>query len=120
MFMKADFTSFNGTGAYRLLVPGMGRHWPFRIDEHCDGFCANLRAGDLSPRSAFQRAGAIHAVYARLPTTTAPAGVPTNASAPFAFTWYTISNYVSDINPEQSAANCAATYQFFSRNCFPL
>src|SRR5207253_1745579 len=60
--------------------------------------------------------------FTHAPDHMAPASVPTNASAPFAFTWYTVSNYVIDVNsdnPPQTAPQLtnfsAQLYPFVNR-----
>src|SRR5262249_33988273 len=103
---EADFTGWTTPGQYRLLVPGMGASLPFQIDEGIAmDFARTYALGMFHQRSGFNVAmpftrfthGADHL---------APASVPTNASAPFAFTWSTISNYSSEVNsanPPQAA-----------------
>jgi hypothetical protein len=97
---EADFSSFTTPGEYRLAVPGMGASLPFRINEGVGMIFARTYAlGLFHQRSGYHVAmpftrfthGADHM---------APASVPVNASAPFAFTWTTISNYASVVNSD--------------------
>jgi hypothetical protein len=97
---EADFSTFTTPGAYRLVVPGMGASAPFRIDEGIGmNFARAYALGMYQQRSGFNVAMPFTR-FTHAADHTTPAAVPTNASAPFAFTWYTISNYVSDINPD--------------------
>jgi hypothetical protein len=103
---QADFGSFTTPGAYRVVVPGMGGSLPFRIDEGIGmDFARTYALGIFEQRSGFNVAMPFtrftHAV-----DHIAPASVPTNASAPYVFTWTTISNYASNVNadnPPQTA-----------------
>lgn len=97
---EADFSSVTAPGEYRVLVPGLGGSLPFRIDEGVAmAFARTYALGMYEQRSGcavvmpFTRFthGLDHA---------APAGVPTNDSAPFTFTWQTVSNYATDLNPD--------------------
>jgi hypothetical protein len=95
---EADFSSFTTPGQYRIAVPGIGASLPFRIDEGIGMDFARTHALEmLQQRSGFNVAMPFtrftHAV-----DHTAPVTVPTNASAPFEFTWRTVSNYVRDVN----------------------
>lgn len=97
---EADFSAFSTPGEYRLVVPGMGASVPFKIDEGTAMDFARTYALGLY----HQRSGtAVVLPFTRFTHAAdhiAPAGVPTNDSAPFAFTWYTVSNYTRDINPD--------------------
>jgi hypothetical protein len=96
---EADFSSFNTSGQYRLVVPGMGASLPFLIDS---GIAMNFaRAYELGlyhqrcgtntamPYTRFQH-GACH---------TAPASVPLPQSS-YTFTWNTIAGYAQIHNPD--------------------
>jgi hypothetical protein len=97
---EADFSSFTAPGQYRLLVPGMGASFPFRIDEGIAmDFARSYALGIYHQRSGFNVAMPFTR-FTHAADHISPASVPTNASAPFAFTWYTVSNYVSDVNPD--------------------
>ncbi len=97
---EADFSAWTAPGQYRLLVPGMGTSLPFRIDEGI--------AMDFTRTYALEMFHQRSGVAVALPFTrfthaadhTAPASVPTNDSAPFAFTWQTVSNYSTQINSD--------------------
>ncbi len=97
---EADFTSWMTPGEYKLVVPGLGASFPFRIDPGIAmDFARTYALGIYEQRSGC----AVTMPFTRFTHATdhlAPAAVPTNASAPFAFTWYTVSNYSSDINPD--------------------
>jgi hypothetical protein len=116
---EADFTAFSTPGNYRVMVPGMGASMPFRIDEGIGMVFARTYAlGIYQQRSGFDVSmpftrfthGADH---------TAPAAVPTNASAPFAFTWYTVSNYVNEVNTERPS-QIAPQLTNYSAQLFPF
>ncbi len=97
---EADFSAWSSAGEYLLVVPGMGASVPFRIDEGIAMDFARTYALGLY----HQRSGtAVEMPFTRFTHAadhTAPAGVPTNDSAPFAFTWQTVSNYTHDINAD--------------------
>ena len=97
---EADFSSVDRPGEYYLVVPGLGASLPFRIDQGVAlAFARTYALGIYEQRSG---------VAVSLPFTrfthgadhTAPALVPTNAAAPFAFTWTTVSNYAVNVNPD--------------------
>jgi hypothetical protein len=95
---QADFSNFTTPGAYRVVVPGMGGSLPFRIDEGIGmDFARTYALGLFEQRSGYNVAMPFtrftHAV-----DHIAPATVPTDESAPFAFTWTTIANYAGDVN----------------------
>ncbi len=97
---EADFSSFTTPGEYRLFVPGMGASLTFRIDAGIAmAFARTYALGMFHQRSGFNVAMPftrfIHAA-----DHTAPAAVPTNGSAPFAFTWEKIRVYASEVNPD--------------------
>jgi len=95
---EADFTGWSTPGEYRLVVPGMGASLPFRIDEGIAmDFARTYALGIFHQRSGFNVAMPFTR-FTHAPDHVAPAGVPTNASAPFAFTWNTISNYSGEVN----------------------
>jgi hypothetical protein len=92
---QADFSSFTTPGAYRVVVPGMGGSLPFRIDDGIGmDFARTYALGIFEQRSGFNVAMPFtrftHAI-----DHTSLASVPTNAAAPYVFTWQTISNYAS-------------------------
>jgi hypothetical protein len=96
---EADFSSFTTPGQYRLAVPGMGASLPFRIDEGIAmDFARTYALGIYEQRSGVS-VSMPFTRFTHAPDHLAPASVPTNASAPFQFTWYTISNYVVELNP---------------------
>jgi len=103
---EADFSSFTTAGQYFLTVPGLGASLPFRIDEGIGlDFARTYALGIFHQRSGYNVAMPFTR-FTHLADHLAPASVPTNASAPFAFTWTTISNYVREVNldnPQQSA-----------------
>jgi Glycosyl hydrolase family 9/Cellulase N-terminal ig-like domain len=103
---EADFSSVTASGQYYLVVPGMGASLPFRIDE---GLAMNF-ARTYALGMFHQRSGAEVAMpftrFTHAVDHIAPASVPTNNSAPFAFTWETVANYCTEVNsdnPPQSA-----------------
>jgi hypothetical protein len=103
---EADFTSFTTPGEYFLVVPGMGASLPFRIDEGVAmAFARTYAMGMFHQRGGFNVAMPFTR-FTHAADHLAPATVPTNASAPFAFTWMTVSNYCLEVNsgnPPQTA-----------------
>lgn len=97
---EADFSAWNTPGEYLLVVPGLGASLPFRIDEGIAmDFARAYALGMYHQRSG----GAVSLPFTRFTHAIdhiAPASVPTNDSAPFAFTWYTVSNYSSEPSPD--------------------
>ena len=99
----ADFTSFNTAGSYRLQVPGMGASLPFRIDNGIAmAFARTYALGMFHQRGGYNVAMPFTR-FTHAADHTAPATVPVDASAPFQFTWETISNYSQELNPDQTA-----------------
>lgn len=97
---EADFTSFTSPGQYRLVVPGMGASLPFRIDDAVGmAFARTYALGLFHQRSGFNVAMPFTR-FTHAADHLAPASVPTNATSPSPFTWTTISNYASQINPD--------------------
>ncbi|MEO7298216.1 MAG: glycoside hydrolase family 9 protein [Verrucomicrobiota bacterium] len=97
---EADFSSVTTVGAYLLVVPGMGASLPFRIDEGIGmDFARTYALGMFHQRSGFNVAMPFTR-FTHAADHIDPASVPTNASAPFAFTWATISDYASEVNSE--------------------
>ncbi|HWX19708.1 MAG TPA: glycoside hydrolase family 9 protein [Candidatus Binatia bacterium] len=97
---EADFSSVTTPGEYRLVVPGMGASLPFRIDEGVAmAFARTYALGMFHQRGGFDVAMPFTR-FTHAADHLAPATVPTNASAPFAFTWQTIANYSSQINSD--------------------
>src|SRR5205085_2050064 len=93
---EADFSSFTTPGQYRIVVPGIGTSLPFRIDEGIGlDFARTYALAMLHQRSGFNVAMPFTR-FTHAADHLAPSSVPTNASAPFAFTWYTVSNYVRE------------------------
>jgi hypothetical protein len=105
---EADFSGLSAPGKYLLVVPGLGASLPFRIDEGIAmDFARTYALGMFHQRSGFNVALPFTR-FTHAPDHLAPASVPTNASALFAFTWQTISNYSSEVNsanPLQTAPN---------------
>jgi Glycosyl hydrolase family 9/Cellulase N-terminal ig-like domain len=103
---QADFGSFTNTGAYRVVVPGMGGSLPFRIDEGIGmDFARTYALGIFEQRSGYAVAMPFTRFTHAIDHIT-PASVPTNTAAPYVFTWQTISNYainVNSANPPQVA-----------------
>ncbi len=103
---EADFSSYTNPGAYRIMVPGMGVSMPFRIDDGIAmDFARTYALGMFEQRGGFNVAMPFTR-FTHAADHLAPATVPTNDSAPFVFTWYTISNYSGEIdsdNPPQIA-----------------
>lgn len=96
---QADFGSFTTPGAYRIVVPGMGGSLPFRIDEGIGmDFARTFELGIFEQRSGYNVAMPFTR-FSHAADHLAPASVPTNGADPFVFTWNTISNYASDVNP---------------------
>src|SRR5580765_2170194 len=108
---EADFSSFTTSGEYRLVVLGMGASLPFRIDEGVGmAFARTYALGMFHQRGGFNVAMPFTR-FTHAADHTAPASVPTNASAPFAFTWQTIANYAYQLNsdnPLQTAPQLTA------------
>ncbi|MGH7969807.1 MAG: glycoside hydrolase family 9 protein, partial [Limisphaerales bacterium] len=97
---EADFSSLTTPGEYEVVVPGLGASLPFRIDEGIAmAYARTYALGMYEQRSGtnvvLPFTGFTHGI-----DHIAPAGVPTNDSPPFLFTWQTVSNYSSDINPD--------------------
>jgi hypothetical protein len=95
---QADFSGFTNTGAYRVVVPGMGGSLPFRIDEGIGmDFARTYALGIFEQRSGY----AVSMPFTRFTHAIdhiTPASVPTNITDPYVFTWQTISNYAININ----------------------
>ncbi len=100
---EADFSSFTVPGQYYVVVPGMGASPPFWIYDGIGMDLARLYAlGLFHQRSAFNVAMPFTR-FTHAADHLAPALVPTNASAPYTFTWTTISNYAAEVNPDNPA-----------------
>jgi hypothetical protein len=106
MVYQADFSSFTNTGQYQVVIPGMGASLPFQINDGVGMDFARTYALGLYE----QRSGTLVAMpYTRFTHGVdhiAPASVPTNAAAPYVFTWTTISNSALQTNlnnPPQTA-----------------
>ncbi len=97
---EADFSSVTAPGEYRLVVPGMGSSLPFRIDDGVAmAFARTYALGLFHQRGGFA-VGMPFTRFTHAADHLDPAAVPTNDSAPFAFTWQTVSNYSSEINSD--------------------
>jgi hypothetical protein len=97
---EADFSGFTTPGEYRVLVPGMGASLPFRIDEGVAmAFARTYALGLFHQRSAYNVAMPFTR-FTHAADHTAPSAVPTNASAPFTFTWQKIADYAVQVNPD--------------------
>jgi len=97
---EADFSSFTSPGQYYLAVPGMGASLPFRVDDGVAlAFARTYALGMFEQRSGFDVAMPFTR-FTHAADHLAPAGVPTNASAPYAFTWMTVSNYATQPSPD--------------------
>ena len=97
---EADFSSLTNPGTYYLAVPGMGASLPFRIDEGVAmAFARTYELGMFHQRGGFNVAMPFTR-FTHAADHLSPALVPTNDSAPFAFTWQTVSNYSSEVNPD--------------------
>ncbi|MDB6122319.1 MAG: hypothetical protein JWQ71_1312 [Pedosphaera sp.] len=116
---EADFSSFTTPGEYRLVVPGMGASLPFRIDNGIAmAFARTYALGMFHQRGGF----AVTMPFTRFTHAAdhlTPASVPTNASAPFAFTWQVVSNYSGEINPD-NPAQIAPRLTNYSAQLFPF
>ncbi len=113
---EADFSSFKGTGEFRLVVPGMGASLPFLIDK--------------GAAMAFTRGYALGLYHQRCGTDTAmpytrfthdkchtgPVAVPSSADA-FPFTWGKIAEYANILNvnnrPQAATALTSPSAQLF-------
>lgn len=97
---EADFSNVTTPGQYLLVVPGMGASLPFQINEGIAmDFARTYALGIYEQRSGC----AVSMPFTRFthaPDHLAPATVPTNDSAPFEFTWLTVSNYAIDLNSD--------------------
>jgi hypothetical protein len=96
---EADFSSFTAPGDYRVVVPGMGGSFPFNINDGVAmDFTRTYELGLFHQRSGYNVAMPFTR-FTHAADHLTPAAVPTNAFAPFDFTWMTISNYAIDLNP---------------------
>lgn len=122
MVYQADFSAFSTPGDYRVLVPGLGASLPFRINDGVAmAFTRTYAAGLFHQRSGFNVAMPFTR-FTHAADHLAPAAVPTNASAPFVFTWSKIADYASQVNgdnPPQVAPTLdspgAQLYPFVNR-----
>ena len=119
---QVDFSSFNVPGDYKVAIPGLGASLPFRINEGIGmAFARTYAVGLLHQRSGFSVAMPFTR-FTHAADHVAPAAVPTNASAPFVFTWSKIADYASQVNgdnPPQVAPTlnspAAQLYPFVNR-----
>jgi Glycosyl hydrolase family 9/Cellulase N-terminal ig-like domain len=100
---QADFSSVTAPGEYRIVVPGMGGSFPFRIDEGIAMDFARTHALQLYHQRSGSEVAMPFTRFTHAPDHTAPASVPADASAPFAFTWTTVANYATQVNPDNPA-----------------
>jgi hypothetical protein len=97
---EADFSAFTTPGTYRVVVPGTGASFPFRIDEGVAmAFARTYALGIFEQRSGYDVAMPFTR-FTHAADHIAPTLVPTNESSPFAFTWTTIANYAMDLNSD--------------------
>ena len=116
---EADFSSFTTPGQYRVMVPGMGASFAFRIDEGIAmDFARSYALGIFHQRGGFNVAMPFTR-FTHAADHLAPASVPTNDSAPFTFTWYTVSNYSSEINSD-NPTQIAPQLTNWSAQLFPF
>jgi Glycosyl hydrolase family 9/Cellulase N-terminal ig-like domain len=116
---EADFSSLTTPGEYYLAVPGMGASLPFRIDAGIAmSFARTYAMGMFHQRGGF----AVSMPFTRFTHAAdhlEPASVPTNASAPFAFTWQIVSNYCLEVNSD-NPAQTAPKLTDYSNQLFPF
>lgn len=116
---EADFSALTNAGEYRVVVPGLGASWPFHIDEGIAmDFARTYALGMFHQRGGFNVAFP-YTRFTHAVDHLAPAGVPTNDSAPFSFTWYTVSNYSSEVNPD-NPPQIAPGLTNYSAQLFPF
>jgi len=97
---EADFSSWTTPGQYLLVVPGLGASLPFRIDEGVAMAFARTYALGMYEQRSGTNVALPYTRFTHAVDHIAPASVPTNDSAPFAFTWQTVSNYATQINSD--------------------
>ncbi len=104
--LVADFSDFRTPGEYQLQVPGLGASLPFVIDDGVAmGFARTYALGLYHQRSGVSE-GLPFTRFARGADHTAPALVPVQSDAQFAFTWSCIAGYggvQGADNPTQTA-----------------
>jgi hypothetical protein len=99
---EADFSGFMTPGNYRVAVPGMGASLTFRINEGMGmNFARTYALGMFHQRSGYSVAMPFTR-FTHAADHLDLAIVPTNDSAPFAFTWATVSNYAINIDPDNA------------------
>ncbi|HSU55435.1 MAG TPA: glycoside hydrolase family 9 protein [Candidatus Dormibacteraeota bacterium] len=98
--LEADFSAWTNSGEYQLVVPGMGASLPFRIDEGIGMDFARTYALGMYHQRGGTAIGMPYTRFSHAADHLAPAAVPTNSTSPFDFTWQTISNYATDVNPD--------------------
>jgi hypothetical protein len=94
----ADFTGFDKSGEYRLMVPGMGASLPFVINNGVAMSFARAYALGLYHQRCGTNTELPYTRFTHGPCHTAPASVPTTAAA-YPFTWNCIAGYASTVNP---------------------
>ena len=116
---EANFSGLTTPGAYVLVVPGLGASLPFRIDEGVAlAFARTYALGMFEQRSGFNVA-LPYTRFTHAADHLAPASIPTNDSAPFAFTWQTVSNYSSEVNSD-NPPQIAPGLTNYSAQLFPF
>lgn len=99
---EADFTSFTTPGQYRLVVPGMGASLPFNITDGVAMAFARTYALGLYNQRCGTAVSLPYSRYTHDACHTAPATIPWPPQN-FAWTWQTIDNYGTIINPDSPA-----------------
>ena len=100
---QADFSSVTTPGQYQVVVPGMGASLPFQINDGIGMDFARTYALGLYEQRSGTNVAMPFTRFTHGIDHVAPASVPTNAADPYVFTWETISNYATQINPDNPA-----------------
>lgn len=116
---EADFSGLETPGQYRLVIPGMGGSLPFRIDEGIGMDFARIYALGLFHQRSGYNVAMPFTRFTHAADHTAPAAVPTNASAPYEFTWTTVSNYAIEVNSD-NPPQTAPVLTNFSAQLYPF
>src|SRR6185312_10984222 len=96
---EADFTSFTTPGQYRLVVPGMGASLPFNISDGIAMAFARTYALGLYNQRCGTSVNLPWSRYTHDACHTAAASIPWPPQN-YAWTWQTIDNYGTIINPD--------------------
>ncbi|HEX4262927.1 MAG TPA: glycoside hydrolase family 9 protein [Verrucomicrobiae bacterium] len=96
---QADFTSFTTPGQYRLVVPGMGASLPFNITDGIAMAFARTYALGLYNQRCGSAVSLPWSRYTHDACHTAAATIPWPPQN-FAWTWQTIDNYGTIVNPD--------------------